>query len=172
MRLTLGIAVLGLATYCNTLSSPNSASTAAAPTIDLARYPRPETGEQIIPASGVGRGDLTIENGTARDATVKLERGAAVYCLVYIRAGESATVTDIPEGAYRVLFSTGAKWSFPMRRFEAGPSYQRFDQSMVYQEVQKWDGVEYSRFTLTLHPVPGGKATTTGISESEFLRGM
>lgn len=120
---------------------------------------RPLTGSSFIPASRTGLGELSVRNGTPRDAVVVLiPRGTAQASYAhYVRSGESSVISSIAEGGYTVKFTSGTRWDFGRTRF-CEASFSEFDETLEFDEVPTKDGIKYSTWSLTLHPVANGNA--------------
>lgn len=114
-------------------------------------------------------GHLRIINGTDRDAVaVLLELPESLpRRAIYVRSNESGVITQIPHGAYQLQFQLGSSWRTD-RRFCEITGTSQFDRSLDFEERRTYDGVEYSTFELTLHPVPLGTARTHSIPVYAF----
>ncbi len=132
---------------------------------------RPETGMNINHLPGQrGHGELSINNGLGRDATVKLVNVSTGRLLrwVYVRSSDETTMRGIAPGSYRVRFAIGNNWDKTLRKFRDERSYSEFDDSLDFRETETADKVNYATFEITLHPVVGGTARTEEISEAQF----
>jgi len=133
-------------------------------------------GAIIIELSKHGDGTLNIENGTKRDAVVKLVDDTLDKAVVgfYVRAGQTATVEEIPDGLFRVLFALGTDWNAVERTFTRDKAFSEFDKKLDFTTTERTEGArvttESTIFTLTLHGVPEGNVRTSGIEEKEFLK--
>lgn len=127
---------------------------------------RPMTGTLILDhRPRQGRGELTIENGTSKDAVLLLANLAeAPQVAIYVQSGERFTLTGIPDGEYVVFFAAGEGWLGDAGRFELPGGQQRFTDTVRYTSSSR----EYTTWTLTLHPVVGGTAETEALSPDEF----
>lgn len=121
-----------------------------------------------------GKGSLKIVNGTRLHAIAKLvdpKQEKSVHT-VLIRSNQQATVTSISDGVYRLLFALGKGWNPERQRFYEENRFAEFQKRLVFTttERQQSDTIyEYhSVMEVTLHPVVGGTAKTTDISEAEF----
>ncbi len=119
-----------------------------------------------------GEGTLEVSNGTVYDSVLKLvasKTGSLVY-FVYISANNNYTIKNIPDGSYRVLFSSGVDWDGKM--FTRNRSNKSFDDDFEYTtDVYSDDEYEHTKYTtynLTLNPVVGGTAQTDNIDQSIF----
>jgi hypothetical protein len=130
-----------------------------------------ENGTEIIPYVGTGRGSLRVTNGTDLDAVVKLRTYPASELtkrMVYVRAHDEVILRAIQPGQYHLLFCLGIDWDSVARKFLRKQSYSKFADPFEFKETPASDGVYYSNFEVTLHPVPEGKARTLVVDEKEF----
>ena len=105
-----------------------------------------------------GHGELTVKNGTSEDAVVRLSDAGTdqiVRCF-FVRAHTSAHVAHIPQGTYRLAFTSGLNWVESEDTFSWHPSYSEFERTFAYSEEQDSEGVHYHSISVTLHPVPSG----------------
>ncbi|MEW1847534.1 hypothetical protein AB0392_57075 [Nonomuraea angiospora] len=137
-------------------AAPASQSAAAAA--------RPANGRIIYDGLSGGRGVLKIKNGTSRDGVVTLVKGRTKAISIYVRAKSSASIKDVRDGSYRIYFTTGSRFSTSKRRFAVGASYQRFTDRLKFVTT----ATSYSIWTITLHPVRGGKAQATQINPKDY----
>lgn len=117
-------------------------------------------------------GALTVVNGTNRDAFIKLIEPLShtLIASFFVKSGTTYTQEQIPDGTYKVLFVLGKGWNSQTQSFSKGKSFAKFDKPLNYMTTQLGNGVQYKVFKITLHPVVGGKARTSGINEQEFSR--
>lgn len=134
------------------------------------------TGAVLSRISHVGNGTLTIDNGTRHDAVIKVVDETARQTVVafYVAGGSAATIEHIPDGHFRVIFATGTDWDSALGTFTRDKSFARFDKPLDFVTTWRPRGydvyMEYSVFTLTLHPIVHGNARTTAIAEEEFVK--
>jgi hypothetical protein len=132
------------------------------------------TGTRIEEDVGTnGHGELTVKNGTSEDAVVRLS-DAGTYETVrwfFVQAHTSAQVAKIPEGTYRLAFTSGLNWVEPQETFSWHPSYSKFERVLTFGEERDTEGVRYHSISVTLHAVPFGNVKTRSISREEFLEG-
>ncbi len=110
-----------------------------------------------------GLGALTVDNGTDRDAVVKLVEDRVpprTRRAVFIRAQESWTIEGVPRGRYVLRFALGGDWDEGANRFLVKPVYFEF--------VDHIDFNRYGTFTVTLHRVSGGNAPASPIAPDLF----
>lgn len=76
---------------------------------DVAGSGRPGTGEVLL-RRGYGSHQLTVRAG-ASDVLVKLRNADATVLAFFVRAGGAATISDVPDGTYRIMFAFGEGFS-------------------------------------------------------------
>jgi len=88
-------------------------------------------------------------------------------------AGSTALIEHVPDGDSPVLFAAGLDWDSQVGAFTRSRLFAEYDETLDFVTTWQPEGdsvhLEYSVFTRTLQPVPNGNATTTNISEEEFL---
>ena len=138
-----------------------------APPCDSVKQPRSSTPLGGSYRRGLGR--LRVMNGTDFDAVaVLLESSTNLRRrAIYIRRNESGSITQILAGAYWLQFQLGTSWHVNRHFCRMAGSFE-FDDPFDFEEREKSDGIEYSTFKITLHPVPLGTATTHSIPASAF----
>jgi hypothetical protein len=117
-------------------------------------------------------GSLKVSNGTNRDAYVKLiePNFQQLVAAFFVKSNSSYTLNPIPDGTYRVLFALGKNWNPGTQSFAQSKSFAKFDKPLSFTTTQLGNGIQYKVFQITLHPVVGGKARTSGVNEQEFKR--
>ena len=121
-----------------------------------------------------GGGKLTVKNGLDRDAALKVIDKRKNVCIAYFyaRARSNATVKEIEDGDYRLLFVTGVDWDQGRGCFTREVAFSEFDRSMLYEtrEQVRDEGVfeEYTIIEVTLHRVSGGNVRTSKMSPEDF----
>lgn len=131
---------------------------------------RPGTGILQDERPSSGRGRLTIANGRTDDAAAilaVLETGSPIVA-AFIRAGETFTITDIPDGDYALYFSLGDDWHREREEFTTDVRRARFEDTLTFETTRSGTTVTYSTFEVTLHAVEGGTAATQDVPASEF----
>ena len=123
-----------------------------------------------------GHGKFTVDNGTAEDAVVELvnvETQKAIRAF-YIESGKKFTEDHIGPGTYSIYYMTGVSWDASARQFSRRGECGAFDQTATFSEQRNEEAgkIEYHEFSVTLHPVVGGTAHTSGLDSGEFSRAM
>lgn len=135
---------------------------------------RPAHGSALIPVRGPHA--LTVENGTAEDAAVKLKRPDGTDAAgVYVHPRSTARLDGVPDGTYRVVFALGEAWSSTCRRFARTAAVRGFvegdgrrprQHSFVSERTD--EGVRFSELRVTLHPVPDGNVAIRDLPADDF----
>ncbi|MFA6412063.1 MAG: hypothetical protein WCW53_05145 [Syntrophales bacterium] len=125
-----------------------------------------------MPQEASGRGTLRVNNGTNYDATISLiNTETNTTCrFIYIRAHEVATLSKIAPCQARLLFALGTNWDSKAEEFLEDISFSMFENLFEFTEAKTENGVRWATFSVTLHPVPEGKAKTRKLSKEEFQR--
>jgi hypothetical protein len=128
--------------------------------------------DTALVSQAMGGGSLEVSNGTNRNAYVKLvePRSGILVGALYVKANSASTLDQIPDGTYQVLFVLGEGWNPNTQSFTKNKSFAKFDQPLNFTTMQLGNRIEYRVFQITLHPVAGGKARTSGVNEQEFNR--
>lgn len=134
---------------------------------------RPNSGVVLNRGSRLGGlGQLSISNGTSKDAIAKLidmSTGKS-YREVYIRSNSSTSISGIAPGEYELVFSSGQDYAPSVKKFLRNAEYSKFDDRLLYQETRDSYGVRYKTFQVTLDKVAYGNASTSKIDEAAFDR--
>ncbi|MER6829168.1 hypothetical protein ABT352_24530 [Streptosporangium sp. NPDC000563] len=158
-------AILASVLLTGSLAAPATASaqeTVAVSSTEAAA--RPGNGKILYNRISGGRGKLKVKNGTGRDAVVTLVRGRSKAISVYVRARSTATATGVRDGNYTIFFTSGHRFNTSRGRFAQSPSYQRFTDRLRFTTTTTSSTIG----TLTLNPVRGGNARTTGVNPNDF----
>jgi hypothetical protein len=86
----------------------------------------------------------------------------------FVKSNSSFMQEQIPDGTYKVLFVLGNGWNVQTQSFTKNKSFAKFDKLLNFTTMQVSGGIQYKVFKITLHPVTGGKARTSGVSQKEF----
>jgi ribosomal protein L37AE/L43A len=114
----------------------------------------------------VGFGTLAINNGMDSDVVVKLVNGTNVgpdsVMEFYIQQRHTATLRAIPEGRFRVMFSTGADWDSILETFTRDDLYFEFDKTLNNVPTD-------SQHELALGGPLAAKAPSSPITKVDFM---
>ena len=123
---------------------------------------RPFTGAIKPNARAGGLGEFTVENGTDHDGVAILTQNGETVAAAYIRSGESYTMRSIRDGTYELYFTTGSGWNG--KAFTRNPTRQHFRDLFDFST----SSTTYTTWSVTLHPVAGGTASTENVDSEEF----
>lgn len=129
-------------------------------------YFRPPSGLVQEAARRNGSGQLTIENPREDDHVVVLTRDDTLFVAVYVRAGETFTVKQIPDGSYIVFTTSGAGWDG--RKFHDRVRRQKEQEALNFTTQEQNGGIQYTRWTLELVKDGSGASTRIPVSEPDF----
>lgn len=119
-----------------------------------------------------GHGKLTVENGTDEDAAVRLYNSDdQPVRSFFVQAHNTGRVGQIPEGLYRLAFTTGLDYIELDDSFRWHPEYFDFDKTFVFVEKGDSEHIRYKDLSVTLHTVPEGNIQRRSISREQFLKG-
>ena len=90
--------------------------------------------------------------------------GGAFSFSVYILNHNSYTITGIPDGSYDLYFTVGEDWDGQRAAFTRKRRLSQFDDPLAFTSTE----TTYSGWSVTLHPVAGGTASTESVPEGEF----
>ncbi len=122
-----------------------------------------KTGTILKRSLGKGSGILEADNKINSDTVLSITSPddlQTALLKVYIRAGDTFKISDIPNGVYVLVYMSGKDWNSGMNQFNTIDEISRFDQSLTYSGGDYW--------TATLYPIVGGNAATISIPASEF----
>ena len=127
---------------------------------------RPLNGEILLQRSR-GPHELTIQNEPGNDTVFKLtdDRHRTVLSL-YVRAGQTAVVTTIPEGSFTAMAASGAGYTRACGYFLDDQAIVRFDVRANF--VVPSENL-YRSLTFKLQKVAGGNLSSQQISLNDFL---
>jgi hypothetical protein len=121
-----------------------------------------------------GRGKLTVSNGMAEDAYVKVITGGRLIASFYVQGGAEFTLQKIPDGTYGIMYRKGFGWDPERLTFQRGMAAAKYDAPLTFAERLEKQGNVQTTYTdvvkLTLHKVIEGKASTTDVPPEEFDR--
>lgn len=139
----------------------------------------PLSGTDITaPVDAAGRCTLTIENGNAEDAVVKLVNMSdgsspqVSYRCIYVRAGDSSTVQNISAGRYSLLYRSGSDWN-GQGGFNTHELDHKFVKVLGFEDTTSTSDsgdtkTEWSALTVTLHPVLTGNIRSQPMAKEDF----
>ena len=96
------------------------------------------------------------------DAYVKIITNDSVARSFIVNTKQTAVTNNMDNGIFHIWSIFGKKYSRGCDSFSLPVRANRFVEPLIY------DPLQITTYTLTLHPVIDGKATTVTISVSEF----
>ncbi len=149
-------------------TAPTNATTAAAPGGCSANPARLENGTSVAHSLlGSGMGKLEVENQTPSDVTVRLvNEGSLTVAWLYVQQGQSATISTVPLGTHRLMYSAGSDWDAQNLTFRCDDTYAEWDKPLDYSERRDDYGTVYASRKVVL-----GKTKVASISKDDFLKG-
>jgi hypothetical protein len=128
-----------------------------------------KTGVELIASPVGGEGELTVKNGLKWDALIIISQDSnpvEAVRSVYIKANESYTIIDIPDGKFRLYYSLGKDWDSDAKKFTIAEEYSRFEETLSFET--DWRKGRVATYEVTLYPVSGGMAETENLKEVDF----
>jgi formylglycine-generating enzyme required for sulfatase activity len=123
---------------------------------------------------GEGHGTLTVKNQEETDAYIVLYRSESerdpdekdyMYeYWMYIRAGEQATMENIPDGTYELYVTNGTTWVAHEGRFRDAVSYEKLTELLEYTST----ATQATWWEIILETVEGGNTGSVLIDEDDF----
>ncbi len=124
---------------------------------------------------------LIINVGRGLDVACKLVNEETESCIrfVYVRAGETVAVKNIPEGRYGVKIAFGSEWRADTAggacsgRFRKDAFYQRGRETLDFTVTRTETGLLVPSFELMLETPAlksAGEFPTQDIKEAEFVK--
>jgi len=129
------------------------------------------TGMFLVKKISGGYGELKIENGRDLDAlgVISSSREPKIPLIaVYIQSKDSFTIEGIKDDMYTLYFTLGEDWDSDLEKFTRKATYARFEDQLEFKTTETATEINYTIFTVTLHPVIGGAAETKPVSEADF----
>jgi hypothetical protein len=132
----------------------------------------PENGADLVQRETSERflSKITIQNGTDRDAVVRVERDGTFVAEIYVRSQCDYRLDGLMPGSYTVKVRQGFGWHGSVCRFREGNELTKFPQPIVVEQKTVNQETHFSEFSLTLHGVANGNVKVTPITEEEFDR--
>ena len=160
------VCILAFATIVLSACTPAAAVDVAVPT-PLPRVPNGTILQDYRSEEGLGK--LTVENGLNLDAVVALAGlDDTPVVAFYVQAWNSHTVEGIPDGVYRLYFSTGENWDVNQGLFTRPSVSSLFRDTLTFQTTRLSDRTQFSIIDVTLHSAPDGRAPVDSISPERF----
>ncbi len=163
------IALIGLISFAVIASHSGSVGTKLQqPDATIKHDPISLPNGTILKSSdGWGANELTIENGIDSDAVVKLVPSmnpSQASMIVYVRANNTAFLKGISPGSYSLWYMLGSDWSEGTKKFLSISACSKLAKELVFTQTD----VTTSQWTITLHPVVNGNASSVRLEQTLF----
>lgn len=124
--------------------------------------------------------ELKILNYSNSESVVLLETVQGVIIRnVYIKNNSEYTMTNIPEGKYRIKIMYGNSWNsekdngrgYPKGGFMKNVSFSKSKDNDLFDFIfeESYEGISYPTYSITLHKVKNGNMQTERISKDDFF---
>lgn len=125
---------------------------------------------------------LRISVGSGGNVVVKLHDYFSDVCIrcIYVSAGDTYEIRNIPEGKYYVKIAFGKKWSVRITdnnscesKFRKNAAYKEGEDILDYNIIYTGNGYQIPSYEIRLDMTTSKKKNafdTKGISEEEFFR--
>lgn len=123
-------------------------------------------GQFLRSGSRTGKGELTIDNGSDRDAVITMAMNSNPVYSVYVRKGSMYTVQGIRDSTYEIFFTIGTDWD--SQNFTRDRALQRFDQTFNFTTTRTATELRWTTGKITLNPVVGGNASTSPVDPKDY----
>lgn len=127
----------------------------------------PETGEVLVRDLETGGHTLKI-NGGDSDGLIKLRRDDATVLAFYVRANDTATIEDIPDGTYRIMFASGSDFSRGCGEFVTGMSVSGDPNPVEFAPIVENGDQYYAIVEYTLTRQVGGNFEPAYVDPESF----
>jgi|GEM_PF-6421134 len=110
---------------------------------------------------GRGDGELRIENSGDDEGMVILassKSAPTTKIAVYVRAGSTAVVDQIPDGTYWVYYTVGRDWAPSLKRFLTVKERGSFSEPLDFSTTYSADMIYYDIWEIGLGPIDLGES--------------
>ncbi|GII84872.1 hypothetical protein Ssi03_28620 [Sphaerisporangium siamense] len=115
-----------------------------------------------------GLGHLIVKNGATSDTVISVVRGKRAVTRFYIRKGKNVTVTGVPDGTYKVYYTSGSDWDRRTRAFTRDCLFKKFGKDLAFRTQRTATYIRPMSWTITLRPVIGGNVRSVEVDPEDF----
>jgi hypothetical protein len=127
----------------------------------------PRSAAVLRARGGQGLGVLKVDNRSDDEAVVRLVNGGGrVIRSMFVGPQSLAVLRRIPDGTFSLVFQTGQRWN--KSRFCEPHQTAKFREPLDFTERPTSEGTYFSRYEVTLQPVPGGTAAIDQMDPDQF----
>lgn len=97
------------------------------------------SGTLVSEPADIGHGTLTVDNGTERDAVIKVldEQNTRIVVAFYVRGGTKASIHKLPDGNFRVFYALGKDWDSTGKTFTRDKAFGRFENELNFVTTER-----------------------------------
>ena len=77
---------------------------------------------------------------------------------IYIRSGDSYSLSGIDNGTYGLYFTMGSSWENETGKFGSARGLYHFSNPLIFNTSEDSEGIEYSAYEVNLYEVPVGES--------------
>ncbi|MBB5629619.1 hypothetical protein [Sphaerisporangium krabiense] len=118
-----------------------------------------------------GLGHLIVKNGATSDTVISVVRGKSAVTRFYIRKGKNVTVTGVPDGTYKVYYTSGSDWDRRTRAFTRDCAFKKFGKDLAFRTRRTATYIQPMSWSITLRPVVGGNVRSVEVDPEDFPGG-
>lgn len=113
---------------------------------------------------------IEIENRSSANAIIKIRNAntTRLFASFYVAKGQSASITNLPDGDYRIQYAFGADLGVDCRNFIRVTSAAQFPDIESLRTEYTSTQIIRSRLSYTLYSVPSGNVKPQGIDAASF----
>jgi hypothetical protein len=113
---------------------------------------------------------IEIDNGSSANAIIKIRNAntTRLFASFYVAKGQSASVTSLPDGNYRIQYAFGGDLGIDCRNFVRVTSAAQFPDIESLRTEYTSTQIIRSRLSYTLYSVPSGNVRPQGIDAASF----
>jgi len=134
----------------------------------------PDSGQLLGPSrlAASGGHSLEISNGSSGNAIIKVraEPSEAVIATFFVRSNQTAQITGIPDGRYKVQYAFGDALDISCKHFVQLAGAGQFPRAETLQTQQTATQIITQVLSYTLYAVPAGNVTPQSITAQDFER--
>ncbi|KFN50664.1 hypothetical protein [Arenimonas composti] len=128
---------------------------------------RPGSGDELSRRVGFGQHTVRVTAGS-EDAVVKLRQDGRTAIAFYVRAGETGTIEDLPDGTYRVMFATGSEFSTGCGEFLRGMQVSADPEPATFLPTVEAGQTYYQELEYRLTRQAGGNFMPDSAEAADF----
>ncbi len=127
---------------------------------------RLNNGNMVRKIAKGGSGQFKVKNSGPTDAVVTLAptgTKTATFSM-YVRTGETASVSGVKDGTYDAYVSSGDDWDSGAKVFTMNCHQQKFDDTFKFSTT----GRTYTVWTIELHVATGGNGSSSSVDPGDL----